>query len=326
MSLSSNKVINSREVSNVYGSKRNNKMTNMWKQLKRYRYRYLLILPGFLFFIIFKYIPYSGLLMAFQDFNIRDGIFGSKWVGLDNFEYLLKTPDFIRMIRNTLVISILNVLFYFPLPIIISVLLSEVRHKKYKNLMQSIVYLPHFLSWVIVYALTFFLLSVDIGVINKVLMSMGLERISFLTNKTAFYIIVTLQSIWRETGWGTILFLAAICNISPELYEASAIDGAGRMKQIWHVTLPGIKTTIITMLILRLGRMADVSLEQILLIQSPLINSVSEVFSTYAYNYGILKGLTSIGVAVDMFKSVVNVVFIFIADAVIKKTGEEGIF
>lgn len=326
MSLSPKKVISSSEISAVHGNRGINKITMICKQLKRYRYRYLLILPGFLFFIIFKYLPYSGLLMAFQQFNIKDGIFGSKFIGLDNFKYLMSTPDFLRMIRNTLVISILNVLFYFPLPIIISVLLSEVRHKKYKSLMQSIVYLPHFLSWVIVYALTFFLLSVDIGVINKILMSMGLERISFLTNKTAFYIIITCQSIWRETGWGTILFLAAICNISPELYEASAIDGAGRMKQIWHVTLPGIKVTIITMLILRLGRMADVSLEQVLLIQNPLINSVSEVFSTYAYNYGILRGLTSIGVAVDMFKSVVNVVFIFIADYVIKKTGEEGIF
>ncbi len=229
------------------------------------------------------------------------------------------------MIINTLLISTLNIVFFFPLPIIIAVLLSEVRHDRYKRVMQSLVYLPHFLSWVVVYALTFFLLSIDVGVINKILMSLGMEKISFLTNKTGFYVIVTAQTIWRETGWGTILFLAAICSINSELYEAAAIDGAGRLRQIWHISLPGIKTTIITLLILRLGRMADVSLEQILLIQNPLIRKVSEVFSTYAYNYGILKGLTSIGVAVDMFKSVINVIFVFAANYVVKKMGEESI-
>ncbi len=297
----------------------------LWKQIKRNRYRYLLILPGFLFFLVFKYIPYSGLLIAFQDYNIKEGIFGSKFVGLEHFMYLIKTPDFVRMIRNTLTISLLSIVFYFPLPIIISIMLSEVRHDRYKKTMQSIVYLPHFLSWVVVYALTFFLLSIDVGVINKILMAVGLDKISFLTDKTAFYIIVTAQTVWRETGWGTILFLAAICSINMELYEAAAIDGAGRFRQIWHISLPGIKTTIITLLILRLGRMADVSLEQVLLIQNPLIRKVSEVFSTYAYNFGILKGLTSIGVAVDMFKSVINVAFVFAANYIVKKMGEESI-
>ncbi|MBP7402517.1 MAG: sugar ABC transporter permease [Clostridia bacterium] len=293
--------------------------------MKRNRYRYLLILPGFLFFFIFKYIPYSGLLIAFQDYNVKEGIFGSKFIGLENFRYLMQTPDFLRMIRNTLTISILSIVFYFPLPIVISVLLSEVRHDRYKKVMQSVVYLPHFLSWVVVYALTFFLLSIDVGVVNKIFMALGLEKVSFLTNKTAFYVIITAQTVWRETGWGTILFLAAICGINMELYEAAAIDGANRLQQIWHISLPGIKTTIITLLILRLGRMADVSLEQVLLIQNPVIKKVSEVFSTYAYNFGILKGLTSIGVAVDMFKSVINVVFVFTANYIVKKMGEESI-
>lgn len=305
--------------------KRATNHVRLWRQMKANKYRYLLILPGFLFFLIFKYIPYSGLLIAFQDYNVKAGLFGSKFIGLDNFRYLLSTPDFSRMIINTLLISTLNIVFFFPLPIIIAVLLSEVRHDRYKRVMQSLVYLPHFLSWVVVYALTFFLLSIDVGVINKILMSLGMEKVSFLTNKTGFYVIVTAQTIWRETGWGTILFLAAICSINSELYEAAAIDGAGRLRQIWHISLPGIKTTIITLLILRLGRMADVSLEQILLIQNPLIRKVSEVFSTYAYNYGILKGLTSIGVAVDMFKSVINVIFVFAANYVVKKMGEESI-
>lgn len=302
------------------------KAKKLWKNIIRSKYRYLLILPGFIWIFIFKYLPYSGLVIAFEDFNVRKGIFGSDFIGFENFRYLFGTKDFVNMIRNTLVISGLNIVFYFPLPIIISIMISEVRNTKYKRVVQSIVYLPHFLSWVIVYALTFFLLSVDVGLINKALTSVGLERISFLTNSTAFYFIITCQSIWRDTGWGTILFLAAIVGINSELYEAASIDGAGRLRQIWHVTLPGIKMTIVTMLILRVGRVADVSLEQILLIQNPLITSVSEVFSTYAYNYGIVKGLTSIGTAVDMFKSVVNLVFVFLAQAVCKRMGDDGIF
>jgi putative aldouronate transport system permease protein len=302
------------------------RVKKLWKEIKKNKYRYLLILPGFIWILIFKYLPYTGLLIAFEDFSVRKGIFASPFVGFENFKYLFGTKDFVNMIRNTLVISGLNIIFYFPLPIIISIMISEVRNSRYKRLVQSIVYLPHFLSWVIVYALTFFLLSVDVGLVNKALTSMGLERISFLTNNAAFYIIITCQTIWRETGWGTILFLAAIVGINSELYEAAAIDGAGRLRQIWHVTLPGIKMTIVTMLILRVGRVADVSLEQVLLIQNPLITSVSEVFSTYAYNYGIVKGLTSIGTAVDMFKSVVNLVFVFIAQYVCKRMGDDGIF
>ncbi len=298
----------------------------LWKNIKKNKYRYVLVFPGLVWFIIFKYVPYSGLLMAFQNFSVRKGIFGSPWVGLDNFRYVFSSTDFMNMVRNTLIIGGMNILFYFPLPIIVAVMISEVRHSKFKRITQSTIYLPHFLSWVIVYALTFFLLSVDVGLVNKALTSLGMERISFLTNKTAFYIIITCQTIWRETGWGTILFLAAIAGINQELYEAAAIDGAGRLRQIWHVTLPGIKMTIVTMLILRVGRVADVSLEQVLLIQNPLIQSVSEVFDTYAYNYGIIQGLTSIGTAVSAFKSVVNLVFVLTADFVCKRLGEDGIF
>ncbi len=296
------------------------------KNFHKYKYRYVLLLPGLIWLLIFKYIPYSGLLMAFENFSPASGIFGSQWVGFENFQYLFKTPDFLNMIRNTLVISGLNIVFYFPLPIILSIMISEVRHVKYKRIVQSIVYLPHFLSWVVVYALTFFLLSVDVGLLNKLFVAMGMEKVSFLTQGSSFYIIITLQSIWRETGWGTILFLAAISGIDSSLYEAADVDGANRMRKIWHITLPGIKMTIVTMLILRLGRIADVSMEQVLLIQNPMISSVSEVFSTYAYNYGVVRGLTSIGTAVDMFKSVINLLFVFLAQMVTKWLGSDGIF
>ncbi len=303
-----------------------NKVNILWKNLNKYKYRYLLILPGFIWFIIFKYAPYPGLLIAFQNFSAKKGIFGSEWVGLVNFAYLFGTDDFLKIIRNTLIISGLNIAFYFPLPIILAIMISEVRNERFKRIIQSTTYLPHFLSWVIVYALTFFLLSVDVGLINKAFVTLGKEKVSFLTNKTAFYIIITCQTIWRETGWGTILFLAAIAGINSELYEAAAIDGAGRLRQIWHVTLPGIKTTIVTMLILRVGRIADVSLEQVLMLQNPSIIDVSEVFDSYAYNYGIIKGLRSLGATVDLFKSVINLVFVYSAHLICKQLGEEGIF
>lgn len=298
----------------------------LWRSIERNKYRYLLILPGFIWFLVFKYAPYPGLLMAFQNFSAKKGIFGSPWVGLENFRYLFATNDFIKLVRNTLIISGMNILFFFPLPIILAIMISEVRNEKFKRVIQSTTYLPHFLSWVIVYALTFFLLSVDVGLVNKALTSMGKERISFLTNKTAFYIIITCQTIWRETGWGTIIFLAAITGINSELYEAAAIDGAGRLRQIWHVTLPGIKTTIVTMLILRVGRVADVSLEQVLMLQNPMIIDVAEVFDSYAYNYGIVKGLRSLGATIDLIKSVVNLVLVFSAEFICKRLGEEGIF
>ena len=286
---------------------------------------YLLLLPGLIYFIVFKLFPLWGLQIAFQDYNPYDSS-KNVWVGLKYFRELFGSRVFTQMLRNTLVINLMNILFYFPLPILLSVALSEIRFNKYKRVAQSLVYLPHFLSWVVVASFSFFLLSMDVGVINKVLMQVTGEQVSFLSNPRLFWIIITAQSIWRETGWGTILFLAAITGISPDRYEAAAIDGATRFQQIWHITLPGIAPTIVLMLILRLGQVCDVSLEQILLMQNPLVMEVAEVFDSYAYTQGVLRSVISVGVSVGIFKSFVNMSLVLISNFTVKKLGHDGLF
>lgn len=299
---------------------------SLWKRMKEYRYIYLLILPGFFFFLLFKYGPMWGLIMAFQNYSPYRGILGSEWVGFDNFVHLFTNPYFYTMLRNTLVINLMLLIFYFPIPIVLALMLNEVRHEIFKRFNQSIVYLPHFFSWVVVVSLTFFVLSVDVGLINKILNDWGLKPISFLTNPNYFWGIITLQNIWKDAGWGTIIFLAAIAGIDPERYEAAVIDGASRLRQIWHITLPAIRPVIIILLILRLGNFADVGFEQILLMMNPLVTNVAEIFDTYAYNHGILRGRISVGVTVGMFKGVVGLILILAANYTVRKLGHEGLF
>jgi putative aldouronate transport system permease protein len=285
---------------------------------------YLFLLPGLVYFIIFRLWPMWALQIAFQDYNPFDSA-KTSFVGFHYFTELFSSRVFPMMLRNTIVISLMNIVFYFPLPILLAIALSEIRFHRFKRLCQSIVYLPHFLSWVVVASFTFFILSMDMGIVNKILAQFG-SKISFLSNPNLTWIILTIQSIWRETGWGTILFLAAITTISPTLYEAAAIDGANRFRQVLHITLPGIAGTIVLILILRLGQMFDVSLEQVLLMQNPLVMDVSEVFDTYAYTQGVLRGDISIGMSVGIFKSILNMGFVLTSNYIVKKLGYEGIF
>lgn len=296
------------------------------KRVLLHRYIYLLVLPGLLYFLIFRIGPMWGLLLAFKDFNPYVGFSDSEWIGLKHFIELFSSKAFYIMFRNTIVINLLSLIFFFPLPIILSLMLNEVRHEIFKRVNQSIVYLPHFLSWVVVASLTFFILSTDVGIVNKVLHSMGLERITFLSNPNFFWGIITSQNIWKELGWGTIIFLAAIAGVDPERYEAAVIDGANRFHQIWHITLPAMRPTIIILLILRLGNMADIGFEQILLMMNPLVMSTAEVFDTYAYTHGILQGEISIGITVGMFKGVVGLILVVGSNYIVKRMGHEGIY
>lgn len=301
------------------------KLRKLGKKVIRHWQIYLLLLPGLIYFAVFKFAPLWGLQLAFQDFNPYDSS-KTVWVGLKYFKELFESRVFFQMLRNTLVINLINIVFYFPLPILLSVALSEIRFPRFKRIAQSLVYLPHFLSWVVVASFTFFFLSVDAGLLNKVLLHLTGEQISFLSNPRLFWIILTAQTIWRETGWGTILFLAAITNISPDRYEAAAIDGATRLQQVWHITLPGIAPTIVLMLILRLGQVCDVSLEQIMLMQNALVMEVGEVFDTYAFTQGVLRGVVSVGVSVGVFKSFVNMFMVILSNVVVKKMGFDGLF
>lgn len=299
---------------------------SLLKRMIRHKYIYLLALPGILYFLLFKIAPTWGILLAFKKYSPYTGFFNSPWIGLQYFRELVTARVFPLMVRNTLVINLISLVFFFPLPILLSVMLNEVRHEAFKRVNQSLVYLPHFLRWVVVVSLTYFLLSTDVGVVNKILFSLGHEQVSFLSNPNLFWIVITVQNVWRDTGWGTIIFLAALSGVDPQLYEAAVVDGASRLRQIWHITLTSIRPTIVTLLIIRIGHMADVGFEQMLLMQNPLVMSVAEVFETYAYSQGILRGQLSFGIAVGLFKNVIGLILVVGANQLAKRGGYDGIY
>jgi putative aldouronate transport system permease protein len=313
-------------ISSIPGMRTSSSREKLWKKIVRGRYIYLLAMPGFLFILLFKFGPMWGLVLAFQNYIPFKGISGSNWVGLKHFIELFGDKNFYIMLRNTLLINLFGLIFYFPLPVFLALMLNEVRHELFKKLSQSIVYMPHFLSWVIIASMTFFVLSSDVGFVNKAFNSLGISPIPFLSEPNFFWGVITAQTIWKETGWGTIIFLAAIAGVDPQRYEAAVVDGASRFRQIWHITLPAIRPTIVVLLILRLGHMADVGFEQVLLMMNPLVREVAEVFDTYSYTQGIIRGQFSIGVTVGLFKGLVGLAFVVTANYIVKKLGYEGIY
>jgi len=308
------------------GFEKRSRLHQLFKRLKRDKYLYYLAIPGFLFFLIFKYVPIWGVVIAFQDFSPMAGIWNSPWVGFRHFERLFSDPQFWLLFRNTMAINLLSLVFFFPLPIVLSLLMNELRNEVYKRIIQSIVYLPHFLSWVIIAGLTFMLLSVSRGFVNEALAAFGMAKIQFLNDPDLFWILLTAQTIWKEAGWGTIIFLAAIAGTDPQLYEAARMDGAGRLRQMWHITLPAIRNVIFILLILRLGHMMDVGFEQVFLMYNGAVSNVAEVFDTYVYRVGIQQGQFSFSTAVGLFKSAIGLTLVVIANRLAKKFGEEGIY
>jgi putative aldouronate transport system permease protein len=302
------------------------KIPGLLKSVKRDKYLYLLALPGLLYFLIFKYLPMWGVVISFQNYSPFLGFLKSEWVGLAHFERFFSNPDFWILFRNTMAINLLNLFFFFPLPIILSLLLNELRSEVYKRTVQSIIYLPHFLSWVIIVSLTFIMLSQSEGIINTLIEYFGYEKIDFLTNPNIFWGLLVSQSIWKEAGWGTIIFLAAIAGVNPQLYEAARMDGASRLQQMWHVTLPAIRNVIVILLILRLGDIMDVGFEQVFLMYNGAVSHVAEVFDTYVYRVGVQQGQFSYSTAAGLFKSVVGLVMVLIANKLAKKFGEDGVF
>lgn len=308
------------------GARRMTRLRRLGLDLRRDKYLYLLALPGLLFFLLFKYIPMGGIVISFQNYSPFAGITGSEWVGLEHFQRFFSNPEFMLLFRNTMAINIMNLVLFFPLPILLSLLLNELRSVLYKRLVQSIVYMPHFLSWVIIAGLTFLLFAKGEGLVNKILESLGASRMDVLTNPDTFWLMLTLQSIWKECGWGTILFLAAMAGIDPQVYEAAKIDGANRLHQMWHITLPGIRNVVIILLILRLGHMMDVGFEQVFLMYNGAVSEVAEVFDTYVYRVGIQQAQFSYSTAVGLFKSVVGLLMVVMANWIAKRMGEEGVY
>lgn len=302
------------------------KASKMLKRIIRNRAMYLMILPGFVYFVIFKYIPMYGLTIAFQDYKPYLGMTGSPWVGFDHFERLFNEPMFWTIFGNTLLLFVMNLVFYFPVPIILAVMLNEVRREYFKRIIQTFIYIPHFMSWVIIVSITFVMLSMDGGIINEVLVMMGFDKINFLLSSEWFRPMYILQVIWREAGWGTIIYLAAMAAIDPQLYEAARIDGAGRFRQIWHITLPSIRSVIMTLLILKIGHVLDLGFEHIYLLLNSMNREVAEIFDTYVYTAGLKQGQYSFSTAVGFFKSFVGLILVMTANWLAKKVGEEGIY
>lgn len=266
---------------------------------------YLMLLIPLGFLTLFKYVPMGGLIMAFQDFDIFAGFAASKFVGLENFRRLFSTSEFFGVLCNTLLISFYKILFFFPVPVLMALMLNEVGNQLYKRTVQTIVYLPHFLSWVIVSGLLFDLLA-SRGTINRLLEALGGQRINFLMEPGMFRTIVVGSSIWKEVGYSSIVFLAAISSIDPTLYEAAVVDGAGKVKQAIYVTIPGIAPMIVVMLLLRVGTIMDANSEQIMAIYNPTVYQTGDVIGTYIYRTGLSSMEYSFAAAAGMFNSVVS--------------------
>ncbi|NOU96453.1 ABC transporter permease subunit [Paenibacillus sp. LMG 31456] len=290
------------------------------------RWLYIMLIPGILYFLSFRYLPMWGLLISFMDFLPFKGFWGSEWVGLKHFERFFLDANFILLFKNTLILAFYNLAFFFPLPIFLAIMLNELRSEIVKRWVQTLVYIPHFVSWVVVVGIVYMFFSTEGGVINKLFVSMGMEKIDFLVSSDWFRTMITAEVIWKESGWGTIIFLAALAGVDPQLYEAAKMDGAGRMRQLWHVTLPAIRSTIMILLILRLGSFLDNGFEQIFLMLNSMNREVGEVFDTYVYVIGVQQGQFSYSTAVGLFKSVIGLILVVTANWLSRKFTEEGLY
>lgn len=290
---------------------------SIWLQIWQARYLYLLVAPVIIWLIIFHYRPAYGILLAFKKYSAQLGIWGSEWVGLKNFKRIFITPQAVTAIINTLEISLARLIFVFPMAIIIALLLSEMRGKKLKRVYQTILTFPHFLSWIVISAIMLNLFSGN-GAINAIVEDLGFEKINFLANKKLFRPILYITDNWKEMGWSSIVYLAAIAGIDPTLYEAAKIDGASRMRQIWHITLPCIKSTIAVLFILQVGNIMNAGFDQIFTLRNPVVSDTAQVLDTYIYDITFLSGVPDYGfsTAVGLFKSWIGVILMVIANKV----------
>lgn len=302
--------------------KREKFMHYMWRK----RYLYLMCIPGLVYLIIFHYTPMYGIIMAFQNFSFKKGILGSPFNNFANFKELFGSRVFYQVLGNSLTLSILRLVFSFPVPIFLALLLNEMRLKKIKTLSQTLMYLPHFLSWVVLGGIATNMLSMSDGLINDMIASFGGARINFMGSEQWFRPVVIITNIWKEAGWGTIIYLSALSAINPEYYEAARVDGASRFQQLWYITLPSISGTIVIMLILAVGGLMNNGFEQIYLFKNNLNQSVAEVFETYVYQIGIAGGRFSYSTAVGLFKNVVAAVLVFSSNMIARKLGQPSFY
>lgn len=290
------------------------------------RWLYAFLAPGLLYFMLFKYLPMWGVLMAFKNYQPHLGLMQSDWVGLKHFKRFFSEPTFMQLFGNTLWIAVLDLIIFFPTTIILALMLNEIRHQLFKRTMQTMVYLPHFLSWVVVVGIFYILFTTEGGLINELIAAFGGDKINFLMSSQWFRPLIISQLVWKDAGWGTIIFLAALAGVDPSLYEAARMDGANRLRQLWHITLPSIRNVIVILLILRMGNFMDLGFEQIYLMLNALNRQVADVFDTYVFVVGLQQGQFSYAAAVGLFKSAVGLVLVLGANHAAKKMGEEGIY
>ncbi|MDX6250947.1 MAG: putative aldouronate transport system permease protein [Kribbellaceae bacterium] len=310
----------------LQGTKKRRQQLTLGQRLIRDRVLLLFALPGTVLIVVFHYLPLLGNVIAFKDYQPFLGIGGSDWVGLQNFSVIFTgDPAFLLALKNTLILTVLQSVFVFPAPILLALLLNSLFSERIKRIAQSILYLPHFMSWVIVVALFQQMLGGS-GLLNNYLRSHDLATLDIIGNSELFRVLLTTQIIWKDTGWATILFLAALSQIDSQLYEAASVDGASRMRQLWHVTMPGLRGIIILLFILRLGDSLTVGFEQIILQQAAAGRDISEVLDTYVYNNGVIGGAWGVAAAVGLVKGIVGVVLVLVANKVAHIFGEQGVY
>ncbi len=293
--------------------------------IKKYWPYYVMVLPGVLYFIVFRYFPLLGTMIAFKDYSIFQGFFASPWVGLKNFEVLFHYPDFWKVFRNTLILGLLRTLFLFPIPIILALMMNEIRSRFLKKSIQTAVYIPYFLSWVIIAGLVFDLLGMG-GLFNNIRALFGLQPILVMQESAYFRTVYVLSSIWKEAGWGTVIYLAAMSGIDPALYESAMIDGASRVKQIKHITFPLMIPTILTLLLLNIGSFLDLGFEQVYNLQTPMTWSTSDIFDTFVFRAGIQQAQYSFTTAVGLFQSVIGFALVFAFNKLANKFSDGGLW
>lgn len=304
------------------------KTNTTWKQaFKRDWQLYLLLLFPLAMVFVFNYAAYPGMRIAFMDYNPVRGYSGSDWVGWETFKKIFADAEFTKALRNSIVFNLLDLLVGFPMPIILALILNELRYPRFKKVSQTILYLPHFLSWAIIGNVAYTMFRPSSGLVNMALMKMGVitQGIPFLTEKWHWAVTYLLIGVWQSMGWGTILYLAAITGISGELYEAAMIDGANRWQRMWHITLPGIKSTIVTLLIMNLGRIMGSNLERLVALENTQVTDFQFQLAVYVYNRGIANGKFSPATAANLFQSLVGLMLVILSDRIAKKLGEDGL-
>ena len=284
------------------------------------------MLPGVVYFLLFHYGPMVGLLIAFQDYNLMEGIWGSEWVGLKNFKIIFDSPDFWLIFRNTLIISFYRIVFNMFPDLIFALILNEIRVQWFKRVIQTITYGPYFLSWVIVYGIVFAFLAPDSGLVNQWSRELGGTTVDYLSAKEYFRTILISTDIWKNTGYGAIIYLAALSTIDPHLYEAATVDGAGRWRQMLHITLPGVMNVFVLLIILRIGHILDAGFEQIYIFLNARVYEVGDIIDTWVFRRGLFNLDFSVATAVGFFKGVVGLILVVGANKLAKKFGQSGIW